>query len=123
MHSKNADFAAEKITEWNQLAISIRSGEHPDAAHLIFRYLDLGSEIASISDKDAQRWIYHRMLEQLENTICDSLIAKHWRENCANNLYRPLYMLAQMAESAKEKQESRKLSREAYRQCKYFLSN
>ena len=122
MHPKDVNGSTTaKYAEWSELGLSIRSGDRPDAAHLLSRYLDLGTEIANASDKNAKRWIYLRMLEQLENTICDCLIAKHWRENCADHLYRPLRMLSELAENARDKQEYRRLSREAYRQCSYFL--
>ena len=117
--------SVEMIIAWNQLGELVRSGqgssEHPDSSFVLDEYLSLGDEIAQKGNKRNKFWFYSRMVSQLEDAICDCLVDERWREQCADILFRPLALLASLAETPRERAAAEHRARMAYRQCRYFL--
>ncbi|MCV6610377.1 MAG: hypothetical protein OIF55_06375 [Amphritea sp.] len=101
---------------------SVRHATDPDQPGNISRYLTkmeaCAEQAQTLSD---QRSIYLRAYKTLLETVCDSLIDRHWRVNCLNQIYRPIFAMKRLASTPTDKAQIRTLRAELARLSHYFL--
>lgn len=101
---------------------SVRHATEPDQPGNISRYLTkievCAGQACSVSD---QRTIYLRAYKTLLETVCDSLVDRHWRVSCLNQIYRPIFAMKRLARTPTDKAQIRTLRTELARLSHYFL--
>lgn len=107
---------------WQTLSQLTRSGEQPDACHLLTEYLDLTQALSIGQNRTCQLQLYYIVYTDLLEAICDPLVSRHWRENCLNHLFQPILVLNRLACTEPLKQRVQQLDRQATQLSHYFLS-
>lgn len=96
-------FMQSSVRDFYYLEKTIKTASQPDSPTILFCYLQLTESYAKKRTKDLQIQIYTHTLDLLLDVFCDTYLAKHWRELCLNNCYKPLTALNKLAESDAEK--------------------
>lgn len=98
---------------YSTLANKIRYGSEPDNPGLIRQWLDTEKNthlqedsifadlmLSNLATNDRNRLIYLTQFRLLLDTICDELIASHWRECCLDHIYLPLRKFEKLANTS-----------------------
>lgn len=106
---------------WLKLEALVRQGSLPDRPDRLREYIELYKDRTRAVARSDAIALHYRVYNLLLETICDVLIAKHWRCLCLDYLFEPCRALNQMTETREQAQEVRRLQSEAYSLSQYFL--
>lgn len=99
---------SDAAVDSTSLCHKIRFAEEPDNPDLLHRWLSLFETSKQLSSQE--RWrtllIQHQLLIA---TLSDTRLPLSWRCHCLENIYLPLREMAQMAQSERERHETRRL--------------
>ena len=101
------------------LSRKIRNAEEPDNAGLIHQFLALKPPSNQCS-KSIYRTHLHMQFQLLLDTVADEYLPPHWRGQCLNHIYRPLYSLQRIVDCENSKQQVRSLRHELRIISHYF---
>lgn len=111
-----------KCVHW--LETTVRQATDPDHPDLIACYLAALERQATTAEcAEEKRQIYRRAYQTLLETICDSLIARHWRCSCLDAIHRPVLALQRLARTPADTTLIRQYYYEVARLSHYFLSS
>lgn len=104
------------------LAIQVRQGLKPDHPHLLQQYvLQQRTDAVACGTTGEQTRIHLSTYHLLLETICDSCVARHWRQLCLEHIHSPLLELKRLAKSEQEQARLRTLHQHLNTLCNYFL--
>lgn len=105
-----------------QLEQHIRWGTEPDSPALIDCYFNHIHNIRAATLGSAQQvQLYLQTARLLLDTICDCCVAEHWRRQCLNVIYRPLFAAKRHAIMSSDLQQIRHFQNEMRILTHYFL--
>lgn len=96
----------------------IRQATEPNNPDLIKQFLDLSLEQVPNSIED-QRNCMLNQYQLLIDTLADEYLPAHWRTQCLDHIYIPLFGLQQLADTNQAQQSVRKLFHELRVTCNY----
>lgn len=101
------------MTRQNITALThiVRYGKAPNSPQILNSFLKESELLAEIGETTEKLNQHLRTAQVLLDTICDSLVPKHWRLQCLDNIYRPLHHAQRVA---KNEQEQTKINRFQY---------
>lgn len=104
------------------LEASVRQASNPEQPDRIPGYLAaIEAQAALLTCTRQQYSVYLCAYQTLTETICDSLIARHWRCACLDNIYRPILAMQRLSRTQTDKARVRKHYRELAYLSHYFL--
>ncbi len=109
-------------SRWQRLQDLVRNGSMPDRPDRLREFIELYKDRTRELERSEEIAMHYRVYELLLETICDSLIPKHWRFLCLDYLFEPCRALKRLCETSEQEQEVRRLQSEARYLSSYFLS-
>jgi hypothetical protein len=117
-HEKFIDFAAQ-TPAINLLREKVRYASEENNPQILTLWFM--AEQALMSEEPNQyRHLYHAQFYFLLEVISDTLLPKHWRELCLDNIYRPLVELNRLSNCPSSKKQLRHLWLELNITTSYF---
>ncbi len=107
--------------QFKALEAAVRYGSQPDHPHLLYQYLDMGTQQAKEHSKAGAWQLHLQLFNTLLDTICDTTVAQHWRCLCLDNIYHPLQVMEQLAQSSEQQAQVHHLRYALYTLSDYFL--
>lgn len=113
---------ATSLIEFFRIESAVRYGQQPDNPNVLSTYLAMSSRISSKqTNRLVKRAVHFRVAGTLLDTVCDTYVARHWRDLCLDNIYKPIFAAEQLAISEKEKHQVRRFQHELNTLGNYFL--
>ena len=112
----------EKMLNFAQIESAVRHGYHPDSPKILESYLEISNKIADLMVlKHSKRSLHLRVANTLLDTICDTYIPKHWRSQCLDKIYQPVFAAQQLSFNECDLAELRTFNLQLNTLGKYFI--
>lgn len=109
--------------QFDALEKQIRYGYQPDNHCLLVTFVNLTLERVRDENSASKRLqLLEKSLYVLLETVCDTLVAVHWRRSCYDAMFQPLIQLERFSITEKDKYRARQVQREINTLSQYFLS-
>ncbi|MEM7360858.1 MAG: hypothetical protein AAF431_17340 [Pseudomonadota bacterium] len=100
---------------------AVRNGRCGTCPKTLTSFIDLCHETGLMMPREERRKLHLEVIEIIQETICDPLIAKCWRGWCLDNLDKPLAYVRQNSVTDQEKNQLAKLEAELRILSAYFV--
>ncbi len=107
---------------FDSMEAAITGGWSPDEPEILHRYLALVNKVAQQAPGRTEKTLlYYRAANTLLETICDSCLPRHWRSQCLDLIYQPIFSLQKLAIDESERHRLRLYCCELNTLANYFL--